>query len=190
MSSVTGKKVAIVVADHFEQVEMTEPRAALDKAGVKTVLVSPAKGKVKGVHHDKPGDEFDVDVALDDANADDYDALLLPGGLMSPDELRMNAKAVALVEAFYEAGKPIFAICHGPWLLIEADIVEDLTLTSWPAIKTDLLNAGGNWIDKEVVTDKGIVTSRSPDDIPAFNKKILEELAEGNHADLREAVSS
>ncbi len=181
MKDVAGKKVAILVADNFEQVEMTDPRKALDQAGVATFIVSPAKGEVKGVNHDKPGDTFKVETPLDEAREADFDALLLPGGLMSPDELRSNPKAISLVRDFYKSGKPIFAICHGPWLLIEAGAVKDLNLTSWPAIKTDVKNAGGNWIDKEVVTEQGIVTSRKPDDIPAFNEKMLEELGEGKH---------
>lgn len=181
MKDIAGKRVAILVADNFEQVEMTDPREALDKAGVATYIVSPADGKVKGVHHDKPGDEFKVDTPLDSASESDFDALLIPGGLMSPDELRANKKAVELVKAFYKSGKPIFAICHGPWLLIEAGIVTGKNITSYPNIKTDIVNAGGNWIDKEVVTEEGVVTSRSPDDIPAFNEKIIEELAEGLH---------
>lgn len=181
MKDIAGKRVAILVADNFEQVEMTEPREALDKAGVATYIVSPAAGEVKGVHHDEPGDKFKVDTPLDSASESNFDALLIPGGLMSPDELRANKKAIELVKAFYKSGKPIFAICHGPWLLIEAGIVTGKNITSYPNIKTDITNAGGNWVDKEVVTEEGVVTSRSPDDIPAFNDKIIEELAEGLH---------
>lgn len=186
--SLNGKKVAILVADNFEQVEMTEPRTALDAAGAKTQIVSPVKGEVKGVHHDKPGDSFKVDVPLDSANASEFDALLLPGGLMSPDALRMEPKAVQFVKAFFEAGKPVAAICHGPWLLVEADVAKGRKLTSWPAIQTDLKNAGANWTDQEVVTDQGLVTSRKPDDIPAFNKKMIEEFAEGVHEGQRRAA--
>jgi len=182
MKDLKGKRVAILVADNFEQVEMTEPRKALSGAGVSTFLVSPVKGEVKGVHHDKPGDKFKVDVPLDDAHADQFDMLMLPGGLMSPDALRMEDKAVRLVEEFYRSGKPIAAICHGPWLLVEAGIAAGTRLTSWPAIKTDMRNAGAEWEDSEVVVDQGIVTSRSPKDIPAFNSKMLEELSEGVHA--------
>lgn len=178
---VTGKKVAILVADHFEQVEMTEPRKALDQAGVATFIVSPAQGEVQGVNHDKPGDKFKVEVSLDEAREGDFDALLIPGGVMSPDTLRATPKAVELVKAFYNAGKPIFAICHGPWLLIEAGLTKGRTLTSYNSIKTDMINSGANWVDKEVATEQGIVTSRSPDDIPAFNRKMLEELSEGKH---------
>jgi protease I len=181
MKDVAGKKVAILVADNFEQVEMTDPRKALDQAGVATFIVSPAKGEVKGVNHDQPGEKFKVDVPLDQAKEADYDAILIPGGLMSPDELRSTPKAVEFVKAFFKSGKPIFSICHGPWLLVEAGIAQGLKLTSWPAIKTDLKNAGADWVDQEVVTEEGIVTSRNPDDIPAFNDKIIEELAEGKH---------
>lgn len=181
MKSITGKRVAILVADNFEQVEMTEPRKAMDQAGVATFIVSPAKGEVKGVHHDKPGDTFKVDTPLESAKESDFDALLIPGGLMSPDELRATPKAVALVKAFVNSGKPIFAICHGPWLLIEAGAVDGGDFTSYPSIQTDMKNAGANWVDKEVVVTEGIVTSRSPEDIPAFNDKILEELSEGIH---------
>lgn len=181
MKDIAGKKVAILVANNFEQVEMTDPRKALDQAGVATFIVSPAGAEVKGVHHDKPGDKFKVDMALDKAKESDFDALLIPGGLMSPDELRSNPTAIKLVKDFYTSGKPIFAICHGPWLLVEAGIAKNHTLTSWPAIQSDMKNAGANWVDKEVVVDEGIVTSRKPDDIPAFNAKVAEELGEGLH---------
>lgn len=181
MKDVSGKKVAILVADNFEQVEMTQPRKALDQAGVATFLVSPVEGEVKGVHHDQPGDSFKVDTPLDQARESDFDALLIPGGLLSPDTLRANPKAVSLVKEFFNSGKPIFAICHGPWLLAEAGIVKGKNLTSYNSIKTDMINAGANWVDKEVVVDQGVVTSRNPDDIPAFNDKVLEELGEGKH---------
>jgi protease I len=181
MKDIAGKKVAILVADNFEQVEMTDPRKALDQAGVATFIVSPANGEVKGVHHDQPGDTFKVDVPLEQAKESDFDALLVPGGLMSPDQLRSNKMAVSLVRKFYESGKPVFSICHGPWLLVEAGAAKGKKLTSWPAIQTDMKNAGANWVDQEVVVDEGVVTSRSPDDIPAFNNKMLEELGEGLH---------
>lgn len=176
-----GKQVAILVADGFEQVEMTEPRDALREAGAETVLVSPASGKVKGWQHTDWGDEFPVDLALADARADDFDALLLPGGVMNPDKLRTKPEAVQLVKDFFAAGKPIAAICHGPWLLAEADVIRDREVTSYPSIQTDLKNAGARWVDREVVTDNGLVTSRKPDDIPAFNRKMVEEFAEGRH---------
>ena len=180
--SLEGKKVAILVADNFEQVEMTEPRKALDEAGATTQIVSPASGEVKGVHHDKPGDKFKVDIDLKGADASKFDALLIPGGLMSPDSLRMDKSAVAFVRAFFDARKPVAAICHGPWLLAEAGVARGRKLTSWPAIQTDMKNAGAEWSDAEVLVDNGLVTSRKPDDIPAFNKKMIEEFAEGVHA--------
>lgn len=180
--TLSGKKVAVLVENGFEQVEMTEPREALEDAGAGTDLISPEQGKVKGWQHDKWGDSFDVDVPMDQADPDDYDALLLPGGVMSPDKLRMNEKAVQFVRAFVEAGKPIAAICHGPWTLINAGGVSGRTMTSWPSLQADLQNAGANWVDREVVTDQGLVTSRKPADIPAFNRKMVEEFAEGIHA--------
>ncbi len=182
-----GKRVAILVTDGFEQVEMTEPRQALEDAGAQTVLVSPKSGKVKGWQHDHWGDEFPVDLPLDRANASDFDALLQPGGVMNPDHLRMNPKAVQLVRDIYEQGKPMAVICHGPWMLVEADVVKGRTLTSWPSLQTDIRNAGGTWVDREVVTDHGLVTSRKPADIPAFNGKMIEEFAEGRHTGRRAA---
>ena len=181
MKDVTGKKVAILVADNFEQVEMTEPRKALDQAGVATFIVSTADGQVQGANHDEKADKFKVDVKVDEAREAEYDALLIPGGVMSPDELRATPKAVELVKAFFKSGKPIFAICHGPWMLAEADVIGGKTMTSYPSIQTDIKNAGAHWVDKEVVVDEGVVTSRSPKDIPAFNDKMLEELGEGRH---------
>jgi protease I len=177
-----GKKVAILVADGFEQVEMTEPRRALDEAGARTSIVSPADGHVQGWNHFDKGDQFPVDVKLDDAGAQAFDALLLPGGVANPDQLRIQPKAVAFVREFFAAGKPVAAICHGLWPLIDAEVVRGRTVTSWPSLKTDLSNAGARWVDQEVVTDKGLVTSRKPDDIPAFNRKMIEEFAEGIHA--------
>jgi len=177
----SGKKVAILVSNGFEQVEMTEPRKALDAAGAQTVLVSPEQDKVKGWQHTEWGDEFKVDVPLAQASPDDYDALVLPGGVMNPDHLRQNTQAVDFIRAFVQAGKPIAAICHGPWTLIEAGAVKGREMTSYPSIQTDLKNAGARWVDREVVTDNGLVTSRKPDDIPAFNKKMIEEFAEGIH---------
>jgi protease I len=176
-----GKRVAILVANGFEQVEMTKPREALDKAGAHTDLISLEEGTVQAVQHDKPGDEFEVDVVLNEADFDSYDALLLPGGVANPDKLRVNPEAVKFVKSFVDAGKPIAAICHGPWTLIEAGAAVGRTMTSWPSLRTDLRNAGATWIDQEVVTDRGIVTSRKPDDISAFNRKMIEEFAEGNH---------
>ena len=183
-----GRRVAILATDGVEQVELTEPRKALDEAGAKTFVVAPKSGKIKGWQHDHWGDEIAVDQTLDAARADDFDALLLPGGVMNPDHLRMDKKAVAFARAFFEAGKPVAAICHGPWLLVEADVIRGRTITSWPSLQTDIRNAGGNWEDREVVTDEGLVTSRKPDDIPAFNRKMIEEFAEGEHQGQRDAA--
>src|SRR6476469_8381271 len=176
-----GVNVAILVTDGFEQVELTEPKKALEEAGATTKIVSPAEGKVKGWQHTEWGDEFPVDIQLANAQPDDFDALLLPGGVMNPDKLRMDENAVKFVQAFANAKKPIAAICHGPWLLVEAGIVKGRDVTSYPSIRTDMQNAGANWIDQEVVTDNGLVTSRRPRDIPAFNRKMVEEFAEGRH---------
>lgn len=161
-------KIAILVADGFEQVEMTKPRQAFDDAGAETKIVSPAGETVKGWHHYDKGDDFSVDVSLDQAKAEDYDALLLPGGTVNPDQLRVNQKAVNFIKAFFDAGKPVAAICHGPWSLIEVEAVKGRKVTSWPSLKTDLLNAQANWVDEEMVVDGNLVTSRNPDDIPAF----------------------
>ena len=177
-----GTRVAILVAEGFEQVEMTEPKKALEQSGAQTQIVSPAKGKVQGWNHFEKSDQFAVDVPLDSANAGDFDALLLPGGVVNPDQLRTMPKAVQFVKAFFDAGKPVAAICHGPWTLVEAGVVRGRTMTSWPSLKTDLTNAGARWVDQEVVVDHGLVTSRKPADIPAFNRKMLEEFAEGAHA--------
>jgi protease I len=182
-----GKRVAILVAEGFEQVEMTGPRKALTDAGAQTEIISPAEGEVQGWHHFDKGDRFQVDVGVDAANVNDYDALLLPGGVANPDQLRANPKAVQFVKQFVASGKPIGVICHGPWTLIEAGAVKGCTMTSWPSLKTDLTNAGAKWVDQEVVTDRGIVSSRKPDDIPAFSRKLIEEISEGRHAQRRAA---
>ncbi|MBO0724551.1 MAG: type 1 glutamine amidotransferase [Blastocatellia bacterium] len=174
-----GKKVAVLVADGFEQVELTEPKKALEQTGAVAQIVSPNKGQVKGWNHTEWGDKFPVDVGLDKADPDDYDALLLPGGVMNPDKLRRNEHALRFVRAFFDAGKPVAAICHGPWTLIDAGVVKGRNLTSYESIQTDLKNAGAKWVNEEVVVDKGLVTSRKPDDIPAFNRKMIEEFAEG-----------
>jgi protease I len=176
-----GKRIAALVDDGFEQVELTEPREALEAAGAQVDVISPQSGTVKGWQHAKWGDQIPVDRILPEARPDEYDALLLPGGVMSPDKLRMNPQAVQFVKAFAESGKPIAAICHGPWTLIEAGAVKGRTLTSWPSLKTDLRNAGATWVDQSVIVDHGLVTSRKPDDIPVFNKKMIEEFAEGRH---------
>ena len=173
-----GKRVAILVAEGFEQSEMTEPRKALEEAGATTAIVSPAKGEVQGWKHFDKADKFRVDVPADAANADEFDALLLPGGVANPDQLRMQPKAVQFVKKFVESGKPVGVICHGPWTLIEAGVVKGRTMTSWPSLKTDLENAGAKWVDQEVVVDKGIVSSRKPADIPAFSRKLVEVIRE------------
>lgn len=173
MTTLEGQKVAILVADGFEQVELEEPQKALEKMGAQTFIISPEKNEVQGVHHMQMGDKFKVDVHLDNANPQDYTALLLPGGVFNPDKLRIFPKAIEFIKQMRKQYKPIAAICHGPWLLINADIAKGLKVTSWPAIKIDLINAGANWVDSEVVTDDGVVTSRKPDDIPHFNKEMI-----------------
>jgi protease I len=174
-----GKKVAILATDGFEQSELLEPRKALDEAGATTQVVSPAGKKIKGWDQKDWGKEVSVDVPLDSAHAEEFDALLLPGGVMNPDQLRMNPTAVQFVKQFTDAGKPVAAICHGPWTLVEAGAVRGRTMTSWPSLKTDLNNAGASWVDKEVVNDQGVVTSRRPDDIPAFNREMIRLFSEG-----------
>jgi protease I len=176
-----GKRVAILATDGVEQVELTEPRKALDDAGAKTTLIAPKSGTIKAWQHDKWGDKLDVDLPLEQAQPGDFDALLLPGGVMNPDHLRQDKRAVQFVKEMFQSGKPIAAICHGPWMLVEAGVVRDRTLTSWPSLQTDIRNAGGDWVDREVTTDMGLVTSRKPDDIPAFNRKMIEEFVEGVH---------
>ena len=166
-------KVAILVENMFEQIEMTEPRKALDQGGATTVLVSPQTDRVQGVNHDEKGDTFPVDLPLDDARADDFDALLLPGGVANPDRLRVNRKAMEFVRAFVDAVKPIASICHGPWSLVETDAVRGRRLTSWPSLRTDIRNAGGDWTDEVNVTDGNITTSRKPEDIPKFNEAMI-----------------
>jgi protease I len=173
-----SKRIAILVDNGFEQVELLEPRKALEDAGATTEVVSPQSGKVKGWNHKEWGGEIPVDVPLKSAHAEDFHALLLPGGVMNPDHLRMNPEAVEFVRQFVDAGKPIAAICHGPWTLIEAGAVQGHTITSWPSLKTDLKNAGANWVDKEVVRDGKFVTSRKPDDLPAFNREMIRLFAE------------
>lgn len=181
MQRLDGKKVAILVADGFEQVELTSPKQALEEAGATTQIVSPKSDKVKGWDHTQWGEEFPVDVPIDQANPNDYDALLLPGGVMNPDNLRTNKQAVQFVRSFFEQQKPVASICHGPWMLVEADVLKGRKVTSYHSIQTDVKNAGANWVDQEVVVDQGLVTSRNPDDLPAFNRKLVEEVAEGKH---------
>jgi protease I len=181
-----GKRVAIVATDMVEQVELLEPRKALDEAGAQTEVISIEPGKIQGFNHYDKGEEIPVDRTIEEASADEYDALVLPGGVGNPDTLRMDENVVSFVRDFFEQGKPVAAICHGPWTLVEAAVVRNRTLTSWPSIQTDIRNAGGSWVDEEVVVDQGLVTSRKPDDIPAFNAKMIEEFAEGKHAKQRE----
>lgn len=178
-SLLKNKKIAILVANGFEQVELTEPRQALLDAGAQVYIVSPESEQVQGWHHYDKADFFPVDVKLEDANAEDYDGLLLPGGTVNPDQLRINKQAVQFVRAFFAASKPVAAICHGPWSLVEADVVCDRKVTSWPSLQTDLSNAGAHWVDQEVVVDNGLITSRNPDDIPAFNEQIIKAYAQG-----------
>ena len=181
-SNLKNKRVAILATEGFEYVELTEPKKALEAAGAKTEVVSPKDGKIKGWNHTDWGDSVKVDVSLKSADAGKYDALLLPGGVMNPDHLRQDPNAVQFVKAFFDANKPVAAICHGPWMLVEADVLQGRKLTSWPSLQTDIKNAGGNWVDQEVVADHGLVTSRKPDDIPVFNKKMIEEISESQQA--------
>ncbi len=177
-----GKYVAILATDGFEQSELERPRQALLDAGAEVDIVSPKTGEIIGWDGDDFGDSIEVDVALDQADANKYDALMLPGGVMNPDKLRQLPEAVQFAKSFFDAGKPVAAICHGPQLLIEAGVVRGRTLTSFASVRTDLINAGANWVDEAVVTDQGLVTSRKPADIPQFNAKMIEEFAEGVHA--------
>lgn len=182
MATLTGKKVAILTENGFEEVELTSPRKALQDAGAEVQIVSPQKDKVKAWDHDHWSIELSVDRVLDQAQVDDYDALVLPGGVLNPDQLRLNKKAVEFAQQFLESGKPVAAICHGPQLLIETGLIEGRNMTSYPSLRTDLENAGVLWMDEEVVTDNGLVTSRTPKDLDAFNKKMIEEIKEGQHA--------
>lgn len=187
-SPLRNKTIAILATDGFEQVELTEPKRAVEQAGATTRILSIKDGQIQGMHHDKKGDTFAVDAQVADASIDDYDALLLPGGVANPDALRLDKAAVDFVRDFTNSGKPIGVICHGPWVMIEADVVRGRKMTAWPSVRTDLRNAGAEVVDEEVVTDRGIVSSRKPDDLPAFCRKIVEEFAEGNHAARRSAA--
>lgn len=178
-NTLQGKTVAILATDGFEQSELIKPKQALEEAGARTQVVSPADKKIKGWDKKDWGDEVKVDVPLKSANRDQYDALLLPGGVQNPDQLRMIPEAVNFVKHFIDSGKPVAAICHGPWMLVEADAVRGRTITSWPSLKTDIRNAGGTWEDKEVVLSNGVVTSRNPDDIPAFNREMIKLFSKG-----------
>jgi protease I len=178
-----GKKVAILAADMFERVELEEPRKALEGAGATTEIVSIHDGEIQGFDHFDPANKVKVDKTVEEVSVGDYDALLIPGGVGNPDQLRGDENAVNFVREFAEAKKPMAVICHGPWMLVESGVVRGKKVTSWPTLETDIRNAGGNWVDEEVVVDEGIVTSRKPDDIPAFNKKMIEEFCEGRHED-------
>lgn len=180
-SQLTNKKIAILATDGFEEVELTEPRKALEEAGAETHIVSPKDGSIKAWDHDHWSDAYEVDLSLEEAKPHEYDGLLLPGGVINPDQLRTNKKAVQFVTHFLHEGKPIAAICHGPQLLIETRELDGRKMTSYHSIKTDLINAGVDWVDQEVVVDRGLTTSRNPDDIPAFNAKMIEEFGEGVH---------
>jgi protease I len=180
--NLNGRRIAVLATDGFEQSELTEPVKALKEAGAEVEVVSPKDGQIQGMKHKEKGETVKVDRKLADAKPDDYTGLLLPGGVANPDALRIEPKAISFIKHFVDSGKPIAAICHGPWPLIDAGGVKGRRVTSWPSLKTDLINAGARWEDSEVVTDQGIVTSRKPDDIPAFNKKMIEEFAEGKHA--------
>ena len=176
-----GKRVAILAADMFERVELEEPRKALEGAGATVEVISIHDGEIKGFDHFDPADTVKVDRTVEEVSVDDYDALMIPGGVGNPDQLRGDENAVSFVRDFARSKKPMAAICHGPWVLVEAGVARGRTLTSWPTLQTDIRNAGGTWVDEEVVVDEGIVTSRKPDDIPAFNEKMIEEFCEGRH---------
>jgi protease I len=176
-----GKKIAFLATDMVEQVELTGPWQALKGAGADLDLVSIKDGEIQGFNHYDKADRFKVDRTVEEARADDYDALVIPGGVGNPDTMRTDENAVELVRQFFEQGKPVGVICHGPWMLVEAGVVRGRTVTSWPSLRTDIRNAGGDWVDEQVVVDDGLVTSRKPDDLPAFNAKIVEEFAEGRH---------
>ncbi len=179
--NLNGKRIALLATEGFEQPELTGPKEALEQAGARAEIVSPGGEQVRAWKHTDWGDTFKVDVPLSDANPEDYDGLVLPGGVMNPDKLRQDQRAVDFVRDFFQQGKPVAAICHGPWMLVEADVVRGRRVTSWPSLRTDLRNAGANWVDEQVVVDNGLVTSRKPADIPAFKNKMIEEFAEGIH---------
>jgi protease I len=182
-----GKRIAFLMANEgVEQVEFTEPRKAVEEAGADVDVIAPEKEQIQAFNHLDKADTFDVDKTTSEAKADDYDGVVLPGGVANPDQLRMDKDGVRFLRAFFAAGKPVGAICHAPWMLVEADVVDGREITSYPSVQTDIRNAGGNWVDREVVVDSGLVTSRKPDDLPAFNAKIVEEFAEGVHEEQRE----
>ena len=183
-----NRTVAILATDGVEQVELTEPRKAVEEAGATVRLLSIKEGEIQGMNHDKPGDKLKVDGLVADASVEEYDALILPGGVQNPDTLRMDEKAVGFVRDFVESGKPVGVICHGPWVMIEADVVRGRRMTSWPSVRTDLRNAGADWVDAEVVEDGSFITSRNPGDLDAFVAKIIEEVEEGSHSRQRAAA--
>jgi protease I len=181
-SSLKGKKIAIIATDGVEQVELEKPRQAVQDAGADTELLSPQSGEIQAMNHDiEPADRHQVDKPISEASAEDYDGLILPGGTVNADRLRMEDAVISFLQDFFRAGKPVGAICHAPWTLVEADLVRGRTLTSYPSLRTDIRNAGGEVVDREVVVDQGLVSSRNPDDLPAFCAKIVEEFAEGRH---------
>lgn len=179
-----NKKIAILLTDGFEEVELTEPLKALQDASAATHIIAPGSDSIRAWDHTDWSKDYDADIKLEDADPNNYDGLFLPGGVMNPDKLRMNQKAIDFTKHFMQTGKPIAAICHGPWLLVETQELDGRRMTSYPSLRTDLINAGANWVDEEVVTDRGLTTSRSPDDIPAFNRKMVEEFAEGVHEEV------
>jgi len=185
-----GKRVAFLATDMVEQVELTEPWKAVEEAGGTPELISLEEGEIQGFNHYDKADTFKVDKTVEEASADDYDALVIPGGVGNPDTMRADENAVELVRQFFEQHKPVGVICHGPWMLVEAGVVRGRKVTSWPSLQTDIRNAGGEWVDEEVVVDNGLVTSRKPDDLPAFNAKIVEEFCEGEHAEQSASVQS
>jgi protease I len=182
-----GKRIAFLMANEgVEQIELTEPLAAVKEAGAETELIAPEAGEIQGFNHLDKGKTFQADKKTSEAKADDYDGVVLPGGVANPDQLRTDKDAVRFLREFFAAGKPVGAICHAPWMLVEADVVDGRKVTSYPSVQTDIRNAGGNWVDEECVVDSGLVTSRKPDDLPAFCAKIVEEFAEGVHEEQRE----
>jgi protease I len=184
-----GKRIAIIAADQVEEVELVEPRKALEEAGAETDLISMKPGEIQGVNHFEKANRHKVDKAVADADAGDYDGLMIPGGVGNPDLMRGDEAMLQFTRDFFAQGKPVAAICHGPWMLVETDVLHGRTVTSWPSLETDIRNAGGEWVDEEVVVDNGLVTSRKPDDIPAFSAKMIEEFAEGTHAGQRESAA-
>jgi protease I len=190
MGALDGKRIAFVATDGVEQVELTEPWKAVQEAGGQPELISIEDGEIQGFNHLDKADKFPVDKSAGDANAGDYDGLVLPGGVANPDTLRTDDDVIGFITGFFEEGKPVAVICHGPWTLVEGDLVRGRTITSWPSVKTDILNAGGEWVDEEVVVDGGLVSSRKPDDLPAFCAKLVEEFAEGRHERQTESITA